>query len=264
MHTVTHKKGFIKMSKIIVKLCIATALFTFASILNAEDGSEGSPFSNIGHAHYVPEPGVYHFKIGEGGTPFSSYVDKDGWVLVAAANKDTATRKEYSEVNAIKLDSDQILSKDIRAGIAGITELRMSATQGPATPFDVTTAEKLAIDNFYADKTLSKGDLAVNKGSKWAGTGTERTKFVCNSVSGVLKKNIYHACGNGQGLHWNPVNGQERIDYSPGNNINDLRLWVRGAAVEPPSGGMLMWVLLILGLVAVVVVVVVMKKGKSG
>ena len=234
------------MRKITIKLYITIILTIFSGILNAEDGSKGSPFTNIGHAHFVPEPGTYHFNIG--GNTFSSHVDKDGWVLVAAANKGTRGAGNYREVNAITLNSDQVLSKDIRTGIAGITELRIHATQGPASPFDVTTGSKAIIDNFYSNKTLSKGD--PDKGSKWTGTNAAlRMKFVCPPLEAALNANIYHACGNAQGLHWIPKLGQERINFSPSSNINDLNLWARGEPVEPPSSSVfLMSVFIVLGL----------------
>ena len=94
------------MRKITIKLYITIILTIFSGILNAEDGSKGSPFTNIGHAHFVPEPGTYHFNIG--GNTFSSHVDKDGWFLIAAANKSTVTSSSsgYEGVSAVTLNSD--------------------------------------------------------------------------------------------------------------------------------------------------------------
>ena len=141
-------------------------------------------------------------------------------------------------------NSDQIFPKNIRTGISGITELRINATDGPNLPLDVTTNSQTIVDNFYSDKTLSKGD--PDKGSKWVGQGIERMKFSCPSSEGTLDSNIYHACGNGNGLHWIHANGHEDIKWQ--SPSNDLRLWVRGVAVEPSSSGILMWILIILGL----------------
>ena len=247
------------MRKITIKLYVAITLIMFAGILNAEDGSEGSPFTNIGHAHFVPEPGTYHFNIG--GNTFSSHVDKDGWVLMAAANKVTDTSSSYSEVDSITLNSDQILSKNIRTGIAGITELRISASEGPNLPLDVTSTSQTIIGNFYNDQTLSKED--TDRGSKWTGQGTGRMTFTCSSSVGQLQKNIYHACGNGNGLHWIPASGHEDIKWQ--SPINNLSLWARGEAVEPPSSSILMWVFIVLGLVIIGVAafLFIKQKGQS-
>ncbi len=203
-------------------------LSSFLTPVFGQDGSPGSPYTDLGQAWHVPSDGVYHFDIS--GNTFSTYVETGtGWILIASGSAAT-TESFYTTTTALTLQSDAILPATIYASVL-ITGVRMNATSGPSTPFDVQSSNATVLSNLQNDRTLSVG---TNSGN-WTGTGTARLARSCASNNNSLSTHIYHSCGNNGNLHWQvgQINTHEKIVES-NSSKNDLNLWVRAEPVELP------------------------------
>lgn len=164
------------------------------------------------------------------GNTFSTYVESgNGWVLIASGS---ASRNEssYATSTMLTLQAGQLLPSSIYTSNL-ITEVRMNATSGPGLPFDVQSSDPDVLANLQMDRTLS---VATNIGD-WTGTGTSALRRSCNSRSFSLSTNIYHACGNTSGIHWQVGRFQEHEKLIFSNSTkNNLNLWVRAAPVVLP------------------------------
>lgn len=192
-----------------------------------QTGTLADPYTQLAHAWWASSSGTYYFNIG--GTAFSTYVEAStGWVLIASSNAATTGATNYAAVTALTLQSDNILPASIYAS-ASITEVRINATSGPALPFDVKSSSSSVLTNLRNDVTLS---VSTNSGD-WSGTGTSRLSQSCAVSSVTLRSSIYHACGNGTGLHWMSSSNYEHIEFSNASR-NDLNLWVRAGSGPLP------------------------------
>jgi hypothetical protein len=176
----------------------------------------------LGHAWSVPSSGIYYFNIS--GTAFSTYVEAgNGWILIASGSAST-NEGSYGRTHNLTLQSDKILPASVYAS-NDITKVRINATSGPSTPFDVETSDAQTLNNLRSDITLSLN----SDGSAWTGTGTSHMLklYGCTSTDS-LSRRIYHGCNNGNGLHWLMPDNIEKVNYSSGEN--NLNLWVRANA----------------------------------
>lgn len=189
------------------------------------DGSSGSPFISLQNARdRVTVAGKYYFLVG--GVSFNTIVDANGYVLVASANGSTAPAT-YSAVTSLALQSDKVLSTPSLAGL-DVVEVRMNVDGGANAGFNVTTTNGTVISQLKAGKQFPNEDDFGNV-MVWSGS-TSYLYSSCTSsyASTPLTQGIYHACGNGNGMHWLPNGGHEKVDYAQANT--NLNLWVRGSS----------------------------------
>ena len=217
-----------------VLLIDASYATTPGGVENYGQGTVAKPFTDMTAAYEVKTNGIYHFNIG--GQSFSTYIDNatngGGWMLVASSEADTSEGGVgYPEVNNLTLQSDKILNQSIVTTLSDRTQLRMNATSGPNTPFDVTTSSNLVLQRFDAFTELDynpMGDGALS--TRWSGTVTNSINLAaisaCDGGFYPLNKRVIHNCGNSNGVHWaQDVGGLERLSNSSAKN--DLNLWVR-------------------------------------
>ena len=176
------------------KLFVFFIAIQSSMLLFSQTGTSGDPYTSLGQAWFVPSNGIYHFNIG--GTTFSTYVESgNGWILVASGSSST-TESSYATSTSLTLQSDSILPSSIYTSTL-ITDVRMNATSGPSTPFDVQSSNSGVLGNLQNDRTLSAGTNSAN----WTGTGTARLARNCAGGNVSLSLRIYHACGMTGNLH---------------------------------------------------------------
>jgi hypothetical protein len=199
--------------------------------------SPSNPFTSIAQARGVMasyssyDAGKYFFNLS--GTTFATYVDKDGYVLVASSDSTNLQAAPYTQVSTLTQRSDSILNSTIMAKLnaSEIDEVRISAeNEGDRGSFDGFSKDPDVISSLSQFKTLNNpgdgGTWLVTKSSKAVNYFTGLTTPQLS-----LAAEIYHA--NGQaGIHWIPSRPDEALLY-PGTNqasINDeLDLWVRSS-----------------------------------
>lgn len=197
-------------------------------ITQGENGTSGDPFTAIGQAWHVPASGIYHFRIA--GTNFSTYVEAgNGWVMIASGNAAT-TEASYAIVSNLTLQSDKILPSSIYTSPI-ITAVRINATSGPTTPFDVQSSNATILTNLRNNRTLSVGSTAA----MWTGTGTARLSLSCGTSNTTLNLGIYHSGCMATNLHWavSQNTAFEKVDHNSATK-NNLNLWVRATSVTLP------------------------------
>lgn len=214
----------------IMKKIVLTLIITVQStlLLFGQTGTAANPYTSLGQAWFVPSSGVYHFNIGS--TTFSTYVEAgNGWILAASGDGSTA-ESSYGTTKTLSLQSDSILPSSIYTSSL-ITDVRMNATSGPSTPFDVQSSNSGVLGNLQNDRTLSNG---TNSGN-WIGTGTARLTRSCGGNTQSLSTHIYHACGNSGNMHWQVGRNttHEKVAFS-NSTKNDLNLWIRAASAPLP------------------------------
>lgn len=192
-----------------------------------QTGDSGSPFTELGHAWYVPTSGIYYFNVG--GTAFSTYVEAgSGWILTISGSGATS-ESSYPTTTSLTLQSDRILPVAVYTS-TDVKAVRINATSGPAIPFDVMTGHAGVLANLQSNITLSHN----NNGSMWTGSGTAHMSKILCGESVSLSSFIYHACNNQDGLHWAMSSNIEKVDYTSSGE-NDLNLWIRADPVEPQA-----------------------------
>ena len=205
---------------------VFTLLQTFHTYGQA--GTSSDPYTSLGQAWFVPSSGIYYFNIG--GTTFSSHVEAgNGWILIASGNSATE-ESSYATTSALTLQSDAILPSAIYTS-ALVTAVRMNATSGPSTPFDVQSSNAGVLSNLQSNRTLSYNTNSNN----WTGTGTARLTRSCIGTNSSLSTHIYHSCGNTSGMHWQVGQNtiHERVALADGVKSN-LNLWIRSSSVPLP------------------------------
>lgn len=210
------------------KLLILAGVILKCVWLFSQSGSSGDPFTQLGHAWYVPSSGIYYFSIG--GTDFSTWVEVgNGWILVASGSGST-TESAYTITPDLTLHSDAILPAAAYAS-ALIDAVRMNATTGPSAGFEVESTDSNVLSNLRSNVTLSFN----NESASWTGTVTDVNRVVptCGSADGPLDERIYHAGCIGDGLHWLMLDNYENVDYSSQPVRDDINLWMRASAVSP-------------------------------
>lgn len=201
-------------------LTLLSCMITFPTF--SQTGASGDPFTALGQAWSVSSSGTYYFNIS--GTSFSTYVESgSGWILIASGDG-TTTESSYSTTTALTLQSDEILSSIIYTSVL-VTDVRMNASSGPETPFDVTSNNSGILTNLQSDRTLS---VSTNQ-SAWSGTNVAKVNPICGSSSTSLSLNIFHSGCDGSAMHWQPASSIERVNH--GSTANDLNLWIRATSV---------------------------------
>jgi hypothetical protein len=183
--------------------------------------------TSLAQALSAPAAGVYNFDLN--GTTFQTYVNADGWALVAA---------DVGALQAANLTQRDILSDNIRgilapdklSSIAGIEQIRFTSTSGN---IDVTSTNATLISRINSNTTLHQGknDNPINE--SWTGTGAVHLTgdATCeDNVGQDLDANIFHLCGNASGTHWIPgIANRSEIGNQNNNPDESFYLWVKGA-----------------------------------
>jgi hypothetical protein len=225
-----------------------------APVTPTQDGlTPSTAFTNLGH---VNNPafiaGSYYFNIN--GVAFTSVVDDTGWILLASG---TPTPNQYEESTAIALQSNSILPPEVFQNNENIIEVRITGTSGPNTPFEVSTNNSIILDNLKNNLTLSNnynGD-----GSIWSGAGFTFMAKSCTGSVLPLSQAIYHACNNGNGLHWKPIEYRSELTFNAPVD-NDLNLWIKATPVIPAAVPTLsQWGIIALSMIMLIFGVVALK-----
>ena len=194
-------------------------------------GTSSSRFTSLGQARTVTVAGVYYFNLN--GTTFSTYVDANGYVMVAHDYGNGSGN--LPQGTSLTNTSRGILSPAALARLTDANEARISHSGGN---LDVTTNDATVLSRLRSNTTIHRGATGNAVNNNW--TGTESTAITvdanCDQGGTSLHQNIVWICGNSSGMHWAPGNNYQRIRYSNGSfsgeigNSESLTLWVRANA----------------------------------
>lgn len=217
--------------------------FATSNVLETgETGSSSNPFTSPGAARSISSAGTYYFNIN--GQAFSTYVDANGWILVASGSRSTGGA--YTQTSALTLQSDQTLPSAVFSNAFGsINQVRMTATAGTTPWINMTSSNGTVLSRLRSYSALSYSN---NENTWWSGTGAQHT-ISCNGGTDSLNRRVYHGCGNGSAPHWIPVDSNESVNCCGLNN--DLNLWVRAPATNNTGPqGLRLWLKPDSGLIA--------------
>lgn len=196
---------------------------------NFGDGSIDNPFSSLVDARVnVDIEGVYNFDVSN--EVFTSYVDEDGWVLVASGEGDTLD-SSYNQTNTLTLNSDAILTSQVVDAL-NATELRMTSENGAV---DVITSHHENLALFDAYRNFGSG---IGSQSEWSGVGVGLLGNNDGKNTSDLDKVIFDSDGESDKLHWVPQDGLENPSGPNSTSNQDMNLWARGndsALLSVPS-----------------------------
>lgn len=194
-----------------------------------------NPFTSIAQARGAMasyssyKAGKYYFDIA--GTTFATYVDKDGYVLVASSDSLVTAAAAYTQVSTLTLRSDSILNSTIMSKFTNseIDEVRISSySNGIRGTFDGYSKDPDVISSLSAYNILNNSQ----NGGSWEVVGSSKAlnyfTASCIPSAVTLNNGIYHACGNTDGMHWLPSSSNEALTSSTAVK-DDLDLWVRSS-----------------------------------
>ncbi|WP_281238407.1 Ig-like domain-containing protein [Flavobacterium praedii] len=188
-------------------------------------------FTSIEEASTVTTAGLYPFNIN--GTIFTTYVDANGWVLVAN-DVGAPISQNLQEVTTLEATIRGVLKPTILSNLGNFNTLNLRSSDGV---LDVFSNNSTLISRIKQSQTLHQGvnDNAIN--DSWVGASSSSIKrdASCTTSSGTtLKENIIHTCGNFIGTNWIPSIGFRRISEGSGNVANTISfgLWVK--LIPPP------------------------------
>lgn len=197
-----------------------------------QTGTVGDPFTSLTQAVAAASAGTYYFSIS--GTTFNTYVDANGYVLVAIDFGNGVGN--LPQGSSLTTSARGIMNTTVLAAITTHTEIRITASSGN---IDVTSSNATLLARITSNTTLHTGsaDNAINNG--WSGTGST---WFTNNASGTsptantLHRKIFHPSGNTNTFHWQPRINQQRETHSSGeiSSGQSLRLWVRDNSVPLP------------------------------
>ena len=182
----------------------------------------------------VPYPGVFDFDIN--GATFETYVNSNGWVLVASETGEIVNANLPQEILLTGWDKG-ILAEDVLASLIGIEKLRFSTT---GNSMDVTTTNATLTSRINTFTTLHRGLDDNELNDSWTGVGANNlgVNATCNTgLPTTLDANIFHLCGV-NGTHWIP-NNAKRSEVGNQNNDPDVSfyLWVGARSTITWTGG---------------------------
>lgn len=211
---------------------------TFFGSAFSQNGTPGNPFTTLAQASGVVTSGQYFFNID--GNVFDTYVETGGWVLIASSSG-SGTSAALTITSSLTMGGDQILPAAVyqnNSANMNVTSLRFSAATGPNAPFDVRTNNSTVdgatiISNLRNNETLSDNVTTFDHSYWTANLGDPSHMEVWGTpTTGTLDTRIWHSTGNGNGFHWRPLFGEERIAFGQVGN-NPLNLWVSAFSVLP-------------------------------
>ncbi|WP_039991610.1 hypothetical protein, partial [Vibrio azureus] len=187
------------------------------------DGSINSPFAHPEYANTITQAGTYYFY--QNGTVFSSYVDENGWILIASG--ESKASGAYTQVTDIALQTNTVLTQDIASGLR-VNEFRMNAGADENTPFDWETQDPVYVKRLQAYQTMGAYFTdGEGRGSEWTGTGGSIIG-TCDAPIVSLHERIWHSCGITTNLHWMP--NLKQNGFNSEHNLSSNNLWGRFSA----------------------------------
>lgn len=215
-----------------------------------------APFTSLSAAHNALtardhyKRKTYFFEIGN--KKFSTIVDKEGWVLIAAGNR-LSISGAYAETANLIEKADEVLNRTILAepGFA-FDEVRITSRDNKPVAIDVRSNDPKVINAVKTFKMLPNnytGAGLYGNGAWYAVMGSERINsnipaadnLTCLPNNGVIKnlnEVIYDACGKTQGMKWMPAGEHGHVEAhewpasSPQLRTTDFNLWVRSSDVH--------------------------------
>ncbi len=177
------------------------------------------------------DAGRYFFNLG--GTTFGTYVDKDGYVLVASANSLSTSAAAYTQVTTLDRGSDSLLTSGIMAKFttAEIDEVRISSASSPdgsRGTFDGYSVDPDVINSLRTFSILNNPFSGGTWNVKSSSKSIDYFSATCVPTAVTLANGIYHACGNTSGMYWIPSTQNEALTSSTLVK-DDLELWVRSS-----------------------------------
>ena len=176
------------------------SVFGFIFNSHAQNGGAGQPFTSLGQAQNVATDGVYYFSLS--GTTFSTYVRVGGWVQVAIDFRPNGGNLPQS--TALNNTVRGILTPTALSKLGSATVTRVLTSNGQ---LDVQNTRPGIITRIVNNQTLlaTPADNTDNN-ANWTGTNTVAGQFISygNTTAYGLNQNIFHAGGNGDGIHWIP------------------------------------------------------------
>ena len=215
-------------------LLLFITLFAFNFISNAQNGGVSQPFTSLGQAQNVTSDGVYYFSLS--GTNFSTYVRVGGWVQVAIDFRPNGGNLPQS--TALNNTVRGILTPTALSKLGSATVTRVLTSNGQ---LDVQNTRPGIITRIVNNQTLlaTPADNTDNN-ANWTGTNTVAGQFISygNTTAYGLNQNIFHAGGNGDGIHWIPNFTCHMINNNVGHIPNGayFQLLVRAPMVAVVTG----------------------------
>lgn len=177
-----------------------------------------------------------------GNGKFSSYVDKDGWVLLASGNHNNSTVAVLAATNNLDQDRDEILLETIVTNPRfDFTQVRVATKPDSPKSLDIRSSNSNVVaavkaynmlpNNFAGDPIYGKGGWAAYAGNKHIANPTcSAANYDTTGTAYKLDEVVYDACGNPNALSWKPNQASvstETHDLSGGTHTVDFNLWVR-------------------------------------
>ncbi|WP_206747258.1 putative Ig domain-containing protein [Enterovibrio norvegicus] len=195
------------------------------STLNG-NGTASLPFTTLLGARQVSTDGIYHFNLN--GETFSSYVDTQGYVLVAIDFGNGSGNLPRS--TSLDTAARGLLSAPVLAALSEATEVRVSSSDNT---LDAVTLDQSMLDKLLAGATLHAGidDNVAN--DTWTGASADALTVdaTCMSSNGnLLEANVFDVCGANSGAQWIlGTSYTQRIRQNAGDIADNeyLALWVR-------------------------------------
>lgn len=201
-------------------------------VSQGQTGTMADPFTSLGLALTVGSEGTYYFNIG--GTAFDTYVDLNGYVIVAIDFGNGIG--DLPQGTSLNLSTRGILNPTVLSSLTTQTEIRISSSTGN---IDVTTSNATLLSRITSNNTLHTGTVDNGINNTWTGTGA--VYFTNDATSTSLTANdlhqrIFHPSGNTGTFHWQPIIDQQREIYTSGEIAagESLYLWVRDNSSSLP------------------------------
>ncbi len=226
--------------KFIYLLILSTLLFV-CPVNFAQNGSINQPFTSIGQAQNISTPGIYYFNLT--GTSFSANVLANGWIQVAIDFGDGMG--ELPATNALSLASRGILNSTILAKFTTANRARLISSSGE---LDVQTTNATVLQRIVSNTCISHGTNDMSFNTSWTGTNTTATTLIANNGAAnsacnitptqTLAQTIHCATCAGNGFHWQPSQGLQRIKHQNGEIPNGqfLQLYIQAPFVAVVTG----------------------------
>lgn len=207
----------------------------------AQNGSVSYPFTSLGQAQSITTPGIYYFNLT--GTSFSANVLSGGWVQVAIDFGNGTG--ELPATSALTLGSRGILTPAILAKLNTATKARLMSS---SNELDVQTSNTTVLQRIVSNTCISHGTNDMSFNNSWTGTNTTATTLIANNGSAnaacnitptqTLAQTIHCATCAGNGFHWQPSQGLQRIKHSNGEipDAQYLQLYVQAPSVAVVTG----------------------------
>ncbi|WP_159478413.1 FG-GAP repeat domain-containing protein [Chryseobacterium sp. 18068] len=198
-------------------------------------GSAATPFTSLEQARAtVTTAGIYNFNLS--GSTFSTYVDANGYVLIAVDYSDSGnvSLPSLSSLGLNKATFGRgILTSATLANLGTVEQIRISSNTTSAGGVDATSTNTTLISKIKANIPLRRtaADDAFN--DFWIGTGANYLHADATATSGsgtTLDALIIHPSGNAVSFNWIPSAGVQRVNWNTGQipAADYLALWVRG------------------------------------